>query len=191
MYNIFDITIKWEVIGIEFLIVWIICLILSIKPWIKIKIIKNSFCKRNYDKPLKMIKKLKNSRYDYRGLVKEYTLKNEMIIHCFLNNREKFENASNEYGKEKNFSEFCHILFYLVNDNQNKELEKLITDYKEKHGATPRFKYLDILIKIKNYELESAKTDYCLIRKKIKHKILKQYLTECLKKEEETNIKKF
>lgn len=54
-----------------------------------------------------------------------------------------------------------------------------------------RFKYLDILIKIKNHELESAKADYCLIRKKIKHKILKQYLTECLKKEEETNIKKF
>ena len=54
-----------------------------------------------------------------------------------------------------------------------------------------RFKYLDILIKIKNHELESAKADYHLIRKKIKNKILKQYLTECLKKEEETNIKKF
>ena len=119
--------------------------------------------------------------------MKEYTLKNEMIIHCFLNNREKFENASNEYGKEKNFSEFCHILFYLVNDSQNEELEKLITDYKEKYGETFRFKYLDILIKIKNHELESAKADYHLIRKKIKHKILEQYLTECLKKEEETN----
>ena len=96
-----------------------------------------------------------------------------------------------KYGKEKNFSEFCHILFYLVNDNQNKELEKLITDYKGEYGKTIRFKYLDILIKIKNHELESAKADYHLIRKKIKNKILKQYLTECLKKEEETNIKKF
>ena len=162
----------------------ILIIFFLLKPWIKIKRIKNSFCKRNYDKSLKMIKKLKNSTLYYWGLVQEYTLKNEMIIHCFLNNREKFENASNEYGKEKNFSEFCHILFYLVNDNQNKELEKLITDYKEKHGETPRFKYLDILIKIKNHELESAKADYHLIRKKIKHKILKQYLTECLKKEE-------
>ena len=128
MYNIFDITIKCEVIGIEFLIVWIICLILSIKPWIKIKIIKNSFCKRNYDKSLKMIKKLKNSTLYYWGLVQEYTLKNEMIIHCLLNNREMFENASNEYGKEKNFSEFCHILFYLVNDSQNEELEKMMDE---------------------------------------------------------------
>lgn len=187
MYNILDITIEWEVIGIEFLIVWIICLILSIKPWIKIKIIKNSFCKRNYDKSLKMIKKLKKIKVDFWGLVREYTLKNEMIIHCLLNNREMFESASNEYGKEKNFSEFCHILFYLVNDNQNEELEKLITDYKKEYGKTIRFKYLDILIKIKNHELESAKADYCLIRKKIKNKILKQYLTECLKKEE-TNI---
>ena len=169
----------------------ILIIFFLLKPWIKIKRIKNSFCKRNYDKSLKMIKKLKNSTLYYWGLVQEYTLINEMIIHCLLNNREKFENASNEYGKEKNFSEFCHILFYLVNDSQNEELEKLITDYKGEYGKTIRFKYLDILIKIKNHELESAKADYHLIRKKIKNKILKQYLTECLKKEEETNIKKF
>ena len=166
----------------------ILIIFFLLTPWKKIKRIKNNFCKHNYDKSLKMIKKLKKIKVDFWGLVREYTLKNEMIIHCLLNNREMFESASNEYGKEKNFSEFCHILFYLVNDNQNEELEKLITDYKKEYGKTIRFKYLDILIKIKNHELESAKADYCLIRKKIKNKILKQYLTECLKKEETTNI---
>lgn len=104
-----------------------------------------------------------------------------MIVYCFLNNRDKFELVSAEYGKNKIIPEFWNIMFYFINDSQNQDLNILIDNFKNQYENSTYFKYIEILNKIRHNDLKDAYFNYHLIEKKIKSKVLKKYIMSCLK----------
>lgn len=183
----FNIQIMWDSIRIELAIITIIFIVLvvirMISLSIKLKMVDKNIYKENYDKALVIIQKNKNSEIN-----KKYTklafIKKEMIIYSFLNDRKKFDIAKEELGNSsiyKGLPEFWNIMFYFVNDKENSDLEKILEEYKIEYGyRMGAINYLNILNHIKNGNLEQARSDYQLITKKIKTKVLKKYIESIL-----------
>ncbi len=177
----------WDVIWIEFIIIFILFIVLiainMILLSIKLKKVDEKICEEEYDNALTIIQKNKNSKFNKKNVNLAF-IEKEMMVYCFTNNRQNFDIAIKKLYESNIYrykAEFWNVMFYFMNEKENPELEKLLENYKikyQRYGGL--ITYLNTLYYAKQGNVETAKQNYELIAKKIKTKPLKKYIGSIL-----------